>query len=499
LAISGCTGDSADGFRLEEATISDIHQAMEAGGLTTRGLVEMYLERIEAYDKRGPGLNSIITVNPLALERADELDASFRESGLSGPLHGIAVIVKDNMDTEGMPTTAGTMALAESYPPDDAFIIQRIRKAGGIVLAKANMAEFGWSGAETVGSALPGHTLNPYALNRAPGGSSGGPAVAVAANLATVGIGTDAQGSVRIPAAHACLVGLRPTMGLVSRDGIVPNHLSIGTAGPLTRTVRDAALLLDVIAGFDTTDSMTGRSQGRIPESYAGGLDAGLFRGARIGVLREEIDSTADPEVLQVFEEALAEISGLGAVVVDSVELRPFEGDEDFRWCSPFKAQFEGYLASLGDAAPVQSFDDIDDYHPYYFRRYRREWERDDEDPVCEVWTRSLDAIRAMVASVLIDNDLDALALPTLENPARLLGDRNTPEGRNTSWLSPLPGFPAITVPMGFVRDSLPVGLHLVGSAWSDQRLLQLAYAYEQATHLRRPPRSAPQLAPGRR
>jgi Asp-tRNA(Asn)/Glu-tRNA(Gln) amidotransferase A subunit family amidase len=245
----------AQEFRVDETTIPEIHRAMREQGLTARLLVEHYLARIEAYDKRGPALNTVITLNGRALERADSLDAYFRRTGdFVGPLHGIPVIVKDNFDTNDMPTTAGSLSLQGSVPPDDAFQVRKLREAGAIVLAKSNMAEFAFSPYETVGSALPGYTRNPYALNRVTAGSSGGTAGAVAANLGAVGMGTDTGNSIRGPSSHNCLVGIRSTMGLTSRDGIVPLYLDRDIGGPMTRTVEDAAIVFDVIAGHDPAD-----------------------------------------------------------------------------------------------------------------------------------------------------------------------------------------------------------------------------------------------------
>ena len=266
-------------FTPVEATISQIHEAMQAGRLDTRQLVEAYLARIEAYDQRPPGLNAIITINPNALERADELDRTFAEAGLSGPLHGIPVIVKDNYDTADLPTTAGSQALAGSVPPDDAFQVGRLRRAGAIVLAKSNMAEFAFSPYETVGSMLPGHTRNPYSPRRVPAGSSGGTAAAVAANFGTVGLGTDTGNSIRGPASHTSLIGIRSTMGLTSRDGIVPLYLDRDVGGPLARTVADAAAILEVIVGHDPADPVTEASRGRPVGGYREALNRRWARG----------------------------------------------------------------------------------------------------------------------------------------------------------------------------------------------------------------------------
>ena len=271
-------------FVVQETTIKEVHKAMEEGRLTARELVEAYLERIEAYDKKGPSLNSIIKVNPRALEIADELDKKFKETGFVGPLHGIPVMLKDNVDTGDMETTAGSLSLEGVIPPDDAFLTRKLKEGGAIILAKVNLHEFAVWG-ETISSIL-GQTLNPYDLARTPGGSSGGTGASIAANLGLVGIGTDTINSIRSPASACSLVGFRPTIGLVSRDGVVPYSLTQDTAGPITRTVEDAARVLDVISGYDAADSITGWSVGRKPKSFLDSLKVNGLEGKRIGILK---------------------------------------------------------------------------------------------------------------------------------------------------------------------------------------------------------------------
>ncbi len=281
-------------FQVEEATIADIHRAMEEGRLTAEELVRSYLDRIEAYDRRGPHLNSIITVSEFALGRARELDAAFAESGFTGPLHGIPVIVKDNYDTHDLPTTNGTLAFRGAIPPDDAFQVRRLREAGAIILAKSNLAEFASSGAFTLSSVLPGYSRNPYDPTRVTAGSSGGTGAAVAANFGAVGLGSDTGSSIRGPASHQALVGFRTTMGLTSRDGIAPLSAARDVGGPMTRTVADAVAVLEVIAGPDPADPVTFESEGRIPDDYRRFLDADALRGARIGVLRQLFEEARD-------------------------------------------------------------------------------------------------------------------------------------------------------------------------------------------------------------
>ncbi|MBE0590825.1 MAG: amidase [Gemmatimonadales bacterium] len=489
-------------FEVVETTIADIHRAMAEGRLTAHDLVQLYLDRIAAYDKQGPAVNAIITVNPDALAQADELDRRFRQSGTVGPLHGIPVIVKDNYDTHDLPTTAGSLSLAGSIPPDDAFQVRRLREAGAIVLVKSNMAEFAFSPYETVGSALPGHTRNPYALNRVPAGSSGGTAAAVAASFGAVGMGTDTGNSIRGPSAHNALVGIRSTMGLTSRDGIVPLYYDKDIGGPMARTVADAVAVFDVIAGYDPQDSVTAAGRDHRAERYSAFLDAEALRGARIGVMRQWSNrSGADPEVVQRFEEALDDMRRKGAIIVDSVTIPEMD---DLRrgglWCRRFRYDIDEYLRSLGPDAPVKTLDEIvasGRTHPSIQPRlefFQGIEETPDRDESCLRARGNQERLREAVRRQLSEHRLDAMVYPTWSNPPRLIGDLNTPHGDNSQDLAPGTGFPAITVPMGYVRDGLPVGLQLFGDAWSEPRLIALAYAYEQATRHRRPPTATPPL-----
>lgn len=494
-------GTPAD-FAVEEATIAQIHQAMEAGRLTSRQLVELYLARIEAYDKQGPAINSLITLNPKALERADELDAAYLRSGFVGPLHGIPMIVKDNYDTADLPTTAGSLSLAGSLPPDDAFQVQRIRQAGAIVLAKSNMAEFAFSPYHTVGSALPGHTRNPYALNRVPAGSSGGTGAAVAANFGTAGLGTDTGNSIRGPSSHNALVGIRSTLGLTSRDGIAPLYLDRDVGGPMARTVEDAALILEVIAGSDPADPWTSQGDQHKAASYTEFLSPKGLQGARIGVLRQVSNKpTTDPEVLERFDQALEALRDAGAEVLDPVHI-PEQDDipSGERWCPRFKADFETYLSSLGPTAPVKNLKEVlasGRFHPLvqasleYFEGIS---EGPETHPECLRARANQEKLRAGVRRVLTEHRLDAFVFPTWGNPPRLIGDLNTPHNDNSQDLSPHTGFPALTVPMGYVRGDLPVGLQMLGDAWSEPTLIRLAYAFEQATRHRKAPSTVPSL-----
>jgi amidase len=504
LAMCWVVNVQGGAFRLystQEATIADIHAAMNAGELSCRSLVQMYLDRIAAYDKQGPALNAIVLVNPNALVLADALDARFAQSGFTGPLHCIPIIVKDNYNTVDLPTSAGSLSLQGSMPPNDAFQVRKLREAGAIVLAKSNMAEFAWSPFETVGSLLPGYTKNPYDLNRVPAGSSGGTAAAVAANFGTVGLGTDTGNSIRGPSSHTSLVGIRSTMGLTSRDGIVPLFLDKDIGGPMARTVADAAAVFEVIAGYDPADPVTADSEGNMPANgYTPFLVRDGLKGARLGVLRQLLTASAHPEVVHLFEQALVDLRRQGAEMVDPVRIP--EHDEipvAARFCVRLKFDLNAYLASLGPQAPMKSLEEVIASQKIHPSIEKRMLDAQAEPPLaenerCKQAAAHGRQLRESVLKVMEEAKLDALVYPTWNNPPRLIGDLNTPHGNNSPLLSPPTGFPAITVPMGFVQGMLPAGLQLLGRSWSEPTLIKLAYAYEQATKHRRPPPNVPPL-----
>jgi amidase len=479
-------------FDIVETSIGEIHAAMQRGDLTAQQLVQLYLDRIAANDRRGPALNALTVINERALERAAQLDAEFaRTRRFVGPLHGIPVIVKDNYDTFDLPTTAGSRALADALAPDDAFMVKKLRDAGAIVLAKSNMAEFAFSPYETVGSTLPGYTFNPYALNRVPAGSSGGTAAAVAASFGTVGLGTDTGNSIRGPSSHTALVGIRPTIGLTSRDGIVPLYLERDVGGPMARTVEDAARVLDVVAGYDAADTATAHARGRIPETYTSFLQRDALRGARVGVVRRLSNTrTADTAVIALFDAALRDLARAGAVVVDSVPL-PVMDSVRGSLCSTFRADLEAYLKTRpGVPQTLQQIVDSRRYHVTVAERVASA-ARDTsagQPERCRTAAQSRDRFREGLRAVLHAHNLDALVYPTWQNVPRIIGDLTSPHGDNNQVLSPVPGFPAITVPMGYAYGTLPAGLQFLGDAWSEGRLIALAYSYEQVTKHRRAP-----------
>ena len=504
LLFLATTAAAQQPFPVDETSIADIHAAMGAGRLTCRALVDRYLARIAAYDRAGPALNSLVVVHPRAREIADSMDRT-RGSGPLPPLFCIPVIVKDNFETRDLPVTAGSLSLSGYVSLKDAFQVRRIREAGALVLAKSNMAEFAFSPYETVGSALPGYTRNPYALDRVTAGSSGGTAAAVAANLGEVGLGTDTGNSIRGPSAHNALVGIRSTMGLTSRGGIVPLNLAADIAGPMARTVADAARVFQVIAGEDPDDPVTAASHGRPPENYLAALRTDGLRGARVGVLPQAfLRATADAEVLTVFAAARQSLRAAGATVLDSVVVDSLDAWRRMQAgsCPRFKLDLNAWLASQGERVPVKTLNDVISsrrFHPSIEVRLTGAQAATDTTPAESGGCRSQEEFRVRLRRgmlALMDSlRLDALVYPTWSNPPRLIGDLNTPHGDNSQLFAPSTGFPAISVPMGYTRDGrLPAGLTLLGRPFAEATLFRLAYAYEQATRHRHPPPSAPPL-----
>lgn len=489
------------GFILEEATISSVHAAMERGELTCRQLVEMYIERIEAYDKKGPALNSVIMINPRALEIADELDKKFKESGFVGSLHGIPVLLKDNVDTGDMPTTAGSLSLEGVVPEDDAFITKKLKEAGAIIIAKVNLHEFAVWG-ETASSIL-GQTLNPYDLTRTPGGSSGGTGAGISANFGIIGIGTDTINSVRSPASACSLVGLRPTVGLVSRDGIVPYSLTQDTAGPIMRTVEDAAIVLDVIAGYDPADSQTAWSIGHIPETYTAFLNKEGLKGKRIGVLNSFFGKKdIHQEVNHVVNNSLEEMKKNGATLVPIEE--NIDADKLVKEVSvhlyDLKAHLNIYLQDLGSRAKVNSLAEViasGKYHKGIEENIKFAETLDINTPVYNERLIKRMELRDLVMKLMAKYDLDAIVYPHQKRPVVKVGE---PQAERNGVIGSVTGFPSCVVPAGFTKPTdsapigVPVGLEILCREWDEAKLIEIAYAFEQATHFRKIPVSTPCL-----
>lgn len=490
-------------FRVEEATIAEIHAAFRDGRLTCRGLVERYQRRIEAYDKNGPAINALVTLNPGALAEADALDSRFKANGPAGPLHCIPMIVKDNFETVGLQSSNGSLTFEGYVPATDAFQVARIKAAGAIVLAKSNLAEWAFTPNETLSSILPGYTKNPYALDRVTAGSSGGTAASIAASFGTIGLGSDTGNSIRGPSSHQALVGIRSTMGLTSRAGVFPLNLLADIAGPMGRTVADVAAVFQVIVGEDPNDAVTQAARGRAIPNYTAALSRDALKGKRIGVLHQAYEREGtDAEVLQVFAKAIDDLKLAGATVIDPATV---EGLEAIRRppgisCQAFKYDLNQFLAARKGRVPVDDLTAVvkgGKFHP----TVRRQLEQTEQGPAngpesadCAAERTYRDQVRAAVLKTMDALRLDAFVYPTWSNPPRLIGDLNTPGGDNSQFFSPTTGWPAIQVPMGYTRGVLPAGLTFFGRAWTEADLLGMAFAYEQHTHHRRPPASTPPL-----
>ena len=486
-------------FRFAEATIAQVHTALRQRTMTCHAIIAGYLARIDAYDKRGPALNAIIVTNPNALAIADSLDRRFATTRtLGGPLFCIPVIVKDNYETAGLQTTAGSLAMRGWTPREDATMVRRLKEAGAIVLAKSNMAELAFSPFETVSSILPGYTKNPYALDRVTAGSSGGTGAAVAASFGVVGLGTDTGNSIRGPSAHNDLVGIRSTMGLTSRAGVVPLNLASDIAGPMARTVADAVAVFQLVVGYDPNDSVTAASRDRPIPDYAKALRADGLKGARLGVLPQAyLTATTDTEVVRVFNRAIADLRKQGATVIDSVVIPELDSLRRAQTggCNPFKYDLERYLASRNDSTlPVKTVAELirsRRFHPSIEVRLtsaQAESLPPERNPGCASRDGFREGLRAAVLRAMDGNRLDAFIYPSWSNPPRLIGDLNTPAGDNNQLFSPSTGYPAITVPMGYTRGVLPAGLQFFGRPWSEETLIRFVYSYEQATRWRREP-----------
>jgi amidase len=504
--------DHPEPFQIVEATIDGIHAAFKSGKLTARQLVQGYLDRIAAYDKRGPNINSIITLNDHALEDADRLDAAWRASGPAGPLHGIPVLVKDEIDTAGMPTTLGTQVFKDYRPPRDAFAIDKLRKAGAIILGKTTLSEY--AAGDTYGSMF-GITRNPYDLERTAGGSSGGSGAALAANFSTVTIGEETFASIRRPGGWNGVASLRPTPGLVSRSGMWDGYPSpTAQMGPMARTVKDLALVLDGMVGYDPEDPVTALGIGMADGSYTRFLDKDALKGARIGILRESIGVQSDPgsedfkKVDAVFQQNVAELKAAGAELVDPIVIPNLKALLARRATNPeiFEAGLKIYLAR-NPSSPIKSRQDIGN-SPELAKSFpptkAEPWRK--PPPALDA-ARYLDYLQAReelmvtVLKVMADDRLDAIVHKTVEHQPTLIKEGiNPPYASNRgvpTWNTFLVYAASMTVPSGFTTDDLPTGITFFGRPYSEATLLKLAYAYEQATHHRAPPKTAPPLAQG--
>jgi amidase len=492
-------------FNVLEATIDKIHAAYQSGELTCQQLVQMYLDRIAAYDKQGPAINAIITINSEALKDAQRLDAAFKASGAVGPLHGIPVIVKDQADVKGMPTTLGSLLFKDYYPDRDCFVAAQLKKAGAVILAKATLGELG--GGDTHGS-LFGSTRNPYDLDRTVGGSSGGSAAAVSANFSAVAVGQEGLASIRRPSTWNGIAGMRPTAGLVSRSGVFGCWPEVfGSLGPMARTVGDLAALLDSLVGYDPEDPLTARAVGHIPDSFKNFLSKDGLKGTRLGILRQPIGLHSEPEsddfkkISEVFDKAVGELKSAGAEIIDPVVIPKVKELLAKRSGAPGDTDksFENYFGRSAHA-PFQSREQVM-AAPDFAKVVKHSQDRFKRNPDANKHYESLkaqDELMTLFLKVMADHRLDAIVHKAVEHQPTLIKDGVNPPFVDQKGAPHLNTFlvfvPTIVVPAGFTRDHLPAGVCFIGRPYDDGKLIQLAFAYEQATHHRRPPASTTPL-----
>ena len=488
----------ADVFPLVEATIADIHAAYRKGTLTARQLVQMYLDRIAAYDKAGPAINSVISLNPKALDEADRLDAAFKTSGPVGPLHGIPVLMKDQADVAGMPTTLGSLLFKDFVPRQDCFVAAKLKSAGVIFLGKATLGELG--GGDTHGS-LFGSTRNVYDLERTAGGSSGGSGASVSANFCTVAVGQEGFASIRRPSIWNGVAGMRPTMGLVSRSGVYGGWPTInGSLGPMARTVTDLAKLLDGLVGYDPGDPVTAYGFGKAATSYSNALDSGALKNARLGIIREPMGYNSEPnsddfaKVTEIFDKAVDDLRRAGAEIIDPVVLpglkellalraRDVQADDDM---------FEQYFA--GGNAPFASRKDAmaSPLFAKVSKSAHRRWSNADTPQQYHASMVARETLMTNMLKLMADHRLDAIVHKAVEHQPTLIKDGTNPPFVDQKGAPHINTFlifvPSIVVPAGFTADNLPAGITFLGRPYDDAKMIQFAFAYEQATKHRRAP-----------
>lgn len=492
-------------FDVLETTIADVHAAYRSGQLTCRQLVQSYLDRIENYDRQGPAINAIITINPAALKEADRLDAAFKAGGFVGPLHGVPIIMKDQGDAVGMPTTLGSVLFKDYYPDRDAFVVDKLKKAGAIILAKATLGELG--GGDTHGS-LFGSTKNPYDLARTAGGSSGGSGASVSANFCTVAVGQEGFASIRRPSTWNCVVGMRPTAGLVSRSGVFAGWPSVnGSLGPMARTVTDLTKLLDVMAGYDPDDPVTAHGVGRIGQSFTAFLDKQGLHGARFGILRESMGYDAEPgsedfnKISEVFDKAVADLRAAGAEIVDPVEIPDLQvllakragsfTDEEESFKTYMSRSKQAPYKSRAEAMNAPVFEKV-------VKRARERWMRRASEEAHYEYLKAREQLMNNLLKVMADRRLDAIVHKAVEHQPTLIKDGVNPPYVDQKGAPHINTFlvyvPSIVVPAGFTRDQLPAGITFLGRPYDDGKMIQYAYGYEQATRHRKPPASVTPL-----
>jgi len=481
---------------LDELTIAQIHSNYKNGKYNSEQLVTAYIKRIKTQDSL---LNSITFINPNAISDAKKLDDEFKSTGKLKPLHGIPLIVKDNFNTKGMPTTAGALALKDFRPNSNATIVQQLLDAGAIIIAKSNMAEWAFSPMHTT-SSTAGVTRNPYNTKYVPAGSSGGTGASIAANFGAIGLGSDTGNSIRGPSSHNALVGFRTTMGLTSRAGIIPLYLRNDIGGPMCRTVEDATRVLNLITGYDQKDEITKYSEGKTPNDYLQFLDKNGLKRARIGVLRTLSDNNPDIEITQLFNTAISDLKNNGATLIDSVVIPNFNDLRRNQWGDVFREDLEAYLKEFVKNDTIATIEDvirIGTKSPYaeealaYFKdaEYGRPSTPNISFGNLYEDGRSI-AFRTAIETVMDELNLDAIIYPSWNNkPATIANFQEEYKGDNSQIISPHTGQPAFTVPMGFISGNLPAGLQFLGKMYSEPTLIKLTYAYEQATKHRKKPK----------
>ncbi|WP_051278657.1 amidase family protein [Solimonas flava] len=500
------------GLDITRATIAEVGAAMREDALSSEALTQAYLARIQAYDKQGPNINAVITLNPKALEQARALDAERRAGKLRGPLHGIPILLKDNFDTRDLPTSGGSQMLKDSLPYDDAFVVKKLREAGVVIVAKVNLHEFAYGGGAPNGySSLGGQTHNPHDIARGPSGSSGGTGAGIAAAFAQFGLGSDTAGSIRNPSSANGIVGIKPTRGLLSRDGIIPLALSFDTGGPMCRSVADCALALGAMTGVDKADPATAASAGRFETDYTKFLKPGALKGARIGVMRDFFGQSAKTDF--VMEQAIVKLQALGATIVDPVRLPDFlvAGIGPMHRMMidiEFKAQIADYLKTLRPGFP-RTLDELVAKARDPRLGYSSPWKRDSmakmdkaapiDDPIyLAAKNQGLALTTAVIDGLFAEHKLDAMIYPSVTRPAAEIGeDRAAGGGRGgmgPAALANETGYPDVIVPAGMTPDGLPVTLSFFGRAWREGQLLGYAYDFEQATHAIALPKYTPSL-----
>lgn len=489
-------------FILEEATVASIHSAFRSGELTAVQLVRMYLQRIEAYDQQGPKLNAVIAINPSVIDEAEQLDHQWQTSGMmAGPLHGIPVLVKDNVNTVGLATTAGSISLKNYYPPADAFIVQKLRSAGALVLAKVNLHEFAIWG-ESISSML-GQTVNPYDLSRSPGGSSGGTGAALAANYGVLGIGTDTVNSVRSPASANSVVGLRPTLGLISRTGIIPYSYTQDTAGPMARTVEDTARMLNCMTGYDLCDPLTGKAQDHTESDYTQFLHINGLQKKRIGILRSFWGtSEVHREVNSLCEAALRAMQDFGATLVElDLDLQAEDVLAASVHLMDLNSHLSAYLADPLNRFPVHSLTEIlesGSFHPSIETNLREALLLSTQTASYQERLNHQSRLRQLLTNLMELQQLTALVFPHQKRLVAPIGEQQL---ERNGMLAAVTGFPSLVVPAGFSAASpaapagVPIGIEFLSLPWQEGLLLEIGYAFEQGTLHRQSPPFAPALS----